>query len=130
MTACVRLFAGAAATGDVGRDRDTMVRIHGGTQKGKTSAALAIVAAALAQAYQVVVIDNRGFKNWHVAGRGPSMVDARQPQDLVAALAKVHGEYERREPILAPPGQRHRAAEGSAGRHGCWSSSRSTARSG
>ena len=90
-----------------------MMRIHGGTQKGKTSAALAIVAAALAQTNQVVIIDNRGFKNWHVAAEWAELVDAR----TTAGAGDHVGQGARRVRAAradpsAEPGRRHRRTEG------------------
>ena len=77
------------------------MRVHGGTQKGKTSAVITVVAGALAQTNQVIVLDPRGFKDWHIAGDYAELVDVRKMDVFVAALANVHEEYLRRDKLLA-----------------------------
>lgn len=79
------------------------MRLHGGTQKGKTSAAMTVVAGLLAQGAQVVVLDPRGGKNWGQAAEYAEVADVRQPE-MSSALRCVHAEYERRDAILAQHG--------------------------
>lgn len=82
------------------------IRLHGSTQTGKTSAALTIVAALLTRSWQVVVLDPRGFKDWHLAEQHVELVDVRRPEAFADALAALHAEYERRDALLAANGAR------------------------
>lgn len=80
------------------------MRLHGGTQKGKTSAAMGIVAALLAHGAQVAVLDPRGGKNWGIAAEDAEVLDVRNPEAFVRGLRCVHDEYVRRDAILAQEG--------------------------
>ncbi len=76
------------------------LRLHGGTQKGKTSGAMTIAACLLARHWHVVVLDPRRFKNWHMAGDWAELIDVAQPDAFAEALAAIHGEYRRRDLLL------------------------------
>jgi hypothetical protein len=76
------------------------LRLHGGTQKGKTSAAIAVVAGMLVSGTQVVVLNPKAG-NWQMLQEYAEVADVRRPEAFAAALRLVHAEFTRRDALLA-----------------------------
>lgn len=81
------------------------LRVHGKSQgSGKTNLIKTLAVGAIAQGAHVIVLDRRGFKDWHDYRRHIEMVDNRKEGAFAATVKQLRALYQERDELLGKHG--------------------------